>query len=185
MDSFLDKLIRWWRFKKIVKYIPKDSVVCDLGCGKEASFLRNISSLIKQGIGLDAEVEDYKDLKFEFKRFKILKEIPLEEESCDVITLMAVLEHLSNPQEILNETFRILKTGGKLIITTPTPLAKPLLEFLAFKLRFIDKNQIRDHKNYFWPENIKKMLLKIGFKEEKIKSDFFEFFLNSLIVATK
>lgn len=185
MDSFLDKFLRRLRFRKVIKHIPKNSIVCDIGCGSDAFFLRSISGLIKQGIGLDEKAENYRDSKFEIKRFKIFKDIPLDKESCDVTTMMAALEHLVNLQSVLNESFRILKNGGKLILTTPTPLAKSILEFLAFKLRLIDRDEIRDHKNYFWPKDVKKMLRKSGFKEENIKSNYFEFFLNSLIIAEK
>lgn len=185
MDSFLDKLLRWLRYKKVINYIPKNSIVCDIGCGKEGYFLKKISNFIKYGIGFDERIEDQKGEKYELKKLKIFKEIPLEKEKCDVVTMVAVLEHLSNPQEVLNEGFRILKKEGRLVLTSPTPLAKPILEFLAFKLGVIDKKEIEGHKNYFRRKDIKIMLLKSGFEEKKIKNQFFEFFLNNLIIAQK
>lgn len=185
MELPLDEFIRWLRAKKVKKYIPRNSIVCDIGCGSETYFLRKISNLIKYGFGFDEKIADYKDSKYEFKKLKILKEIPCPTESCDVVTMMAVLEHLVNPQEILNECFRILKNGGRLILTTPSSLAKPILEFLAFKIRLIDKSEIGDHKNYFRPADIKKMLLEAGFPEKNIKLFFFEFYLNQLIIAKK
>jgi len=185
MDSLLDKFIRYLRFRKVIRYIPKDSVVCDIGCGENANFLKSIRASIKYGIGVDKDVRDHKNSKLELKKLKLSNKLPLNSGTCDVVTMLAVLEHLQNPQEILNESFRILKAGGKLILTTPTPLAKPILEFLAFKLHLINKKQISDHKNYFWPNDIKKMLVQAGFKEENFKTSFFEFFLNSLIIAQK
>jgi len=185
MNSIFDRLLRWLRCKKVIRHIPKDSVVCDIGCGGKCLFLKNISNLIKKGIGFDEEAEDYADLKLEIKKYQISELIPLKDESCDIVTMMAVLEHLSKPQEILNESWRILRNGGKLILTTPTPFARPLLEFLAFKLKIIDKEEIRDHKNYFGEGNIGRMLLAAGFKKENINNYFFEFRLNSLIIAEK
>jgi 2-polyprenyl-3-methyl-5-hydroxy-6-metoxy-1,4-benzoquinol methylase len=185
MDYFLDKFIRYLRINKVKKHIPRGSVVCDIGCGKDFYFLKKISSLIKHGIGFDEEVSNYCSGNNELRNQKISDIIPLENESCDVVTMAAVLEHLIFPQEILNESIRILKNGGKLILTTPTPRSKLILNFLAFKLNLIDKNEINDHKNYFNHEDIKLMLLKSGFKEENIKISFFEFFLNSFIVAKK
>lgn len=185
MNSFLDKFFRWLRFRKVIKYIPKDSIVCDIGCGQQALFLKKISNLIKYGIGFDKKINDFKGLKYELKNFKILKKIPLKKGSCDAVTIIAVLEHVSDPQSLMNESFRILKKGGKLILTSPSPLSKPILEFLAFKLRLIDKKEIKEHKNYFWPLKIKKMLFKSGFKKNNIKNYFFEFFLNNLIIAEK
>ena len=185
LDKFLDKFLRHERFKKIKKHIPRNSVVCDLGCGKDAQFLKSILSFIGQGIGLDGVADDYKDSKLELKKIKIEKNLPLEDESCDIITLVAFIEHLSHPQEVLNECFRCLKPTGKLIITAPTPVAKPVLEFLAFKLHLIDEKEISDHKNYFWPQDLKRMIILAGFDKENIKSSFFELFFNNLIVARK
>jgi len=185
MNSFLDKLLRQERFKKIKKHIPEDSVVCDLGCSKDAQFLKNSLSSIKQGIGLDSTVEDYKDFNLELKNIKIEKNLSLGSESCDIITMVAFIEHLSYPQEVLNECFRCLKPSGKLIITAPTPLAKPILEFLAFNLKLINEKEIRDHKNYFWPKDLKQLLLRAGFDGKNIKSHLFELFFNNLTIAQR
>jgi 2-polyprenyl-3-methyl-5-hydroxy-6-metoxy-1,4-benzoquinol methylase len=185
MDSYLDKLFRWLRVREIKKYVPQNSVVCDIGCGKDFYFLKNISSFITLGIGLDEEVSNYRGQKYNLRRQKIIKEIPLESESCDAVVMAAVLEHMIFPQEILNESFRILKPGRDLILTTPAPAAKPILNFLANKVRLIDKGEIEDHKNYFSVKDIRQMLEKSGFRPVKIKSYLFELFLNNLIVAQK
>lgn len=185
MVSFLDKFLRWWRFKKVERLIPRNSIICDIGCGKDAYLLKKIFEKINYGIGFDKNIENSKSSKLELKKLQVFENIPLEKESCDVLTMMAALEHLDYPQEVLKESFRLLKKGGKLIMTTPTPLAKPILEGLAFKLRLINKESIQDHKNYFWPKEIKKILLMSGFKEENIKNYFFEFHLNTLIIAQK
>lgn len=185
LDKFLDKLFRQERLRKIKKHIPEGVVVCDLGCGRDAQFLKSISGSIERGIGLDGSIEEYGDSKLELKNVKIEKNLPLESGSCHIVTLVAFLEHLAYPQEVLNECFRCLKPSGKLIITAPTPLAKPILEFLAFGLHLIDEKEIRDHKNYFWPKKLKQMLLSAGFEKENIKSRFFELFFNNLTVAQR
>jgi len=184
MDSFLDKFIRLLRTNQVKKHIPEDSVVCDIGCGKDFYLLKKISDKISRAIGFDEEVADYRDEKYQLLNKKMTDAIPLQDKTCDVVTMTAVLEHLAYPQEILNEAFRVLKKGGKLIVTTPAPAARPILDFLA-RLSFIDKNEIEDHKNYFDANAIRQMLKKSGFLEENIKSYFFEFFLNNLIVAKK
>jgi len=185
MDSFLDKSLQLLRFREAIKYIPKGAIVCDVGCGRQALFLKKIAGLIKYGFGFDKDVENYKNSKLELKKLQISSFLPLKNEVVDVVTLLAVLEHLENPQEILKESFRILKNGGRLILTTPTPPAKPLLEFLAFKLKIIDQKEIKDHKNYFWPSEIRKYLVLAGFKEENISIKPFEFGLNQIVIAKK
>jgi len=48
-----------------------------------------------------------------------LEKMPYAGESFDAITLTDVLEHVADEKAALNEMFRVLKPGGRLIITTP------------------------------------------------------------------
>jgi ubiquinone/menaquinone biosynthesis C-methylase UbiE len=45
--------------------------------------------------------------------------IPVPDEAYDVVILTEVLEHLPRPVEALSELFRVLKSGGQIIITAP------------------------------------------------------------------
>ena len=46
-------------------------------------------------------------------------ELMFEDETFDVVTMIEVLEHLSNPVTALCEIQRVLKVGGRLLLTTP------------------------------------------------------------------
>jgi glycosyltransferase involved in cell wall biosynthesis/ubiquinone/menaquinone biosynthesis C-methylase UbiE len=48
--------------------------------------------------------------------------LPLASASFDVVICMEVLEHATNPQALLDECFRVVKTGGTLIFTCPNYL---------------------------------------------------------------
>lgn len=63
--------------------------------------------------------------------------------------MLAVIEHLSYPDSMLEEIERVLVPNGILLMTAPSHLAKPVLEFLAYKLKIIDELEIRDHKRYY------------------------------------
>lgn len=78
--------------------------------------------------------------------------MPFDDNYFDLITMLAVLEHIENPDDMFKEIYRVLKPNGNLILTTPTPRAKPVLEFLSFRLKLIDKKEILDHKRY-WNKN--------------------------------
>jgi len=47
-----------------------------------------------------------------------LDDIPQPDNSYDVVINTQVLEHVEYPQKVINELFRVLKPGGKLILTT-------------------------------------------------------------------
>lgn len=50
---------------------------------------------------------------------------------------------------MLREIARVLKPNGILLLTAPSHLAKPVLEFLSYRLHLIDENEILDHKRYY------------------------------------
>jgi SAM-dependent methyltransferase len=48
-----------------------------------------------------------------------IHDIPLESESVDAIFCIAVLEHVRNPLKAMEEMYRVLKPGGKILIYVP------------------------------------------------------------------
>lgn len=67
---------------------------------------------------------DYDPSQFKLKDIKIQfcdlnKEIPFEDNSFDICFSTEVIEHLYNPNNLINETYRVLKLGGMLFLTTP------------------------------------------------------------------
>ena len=103
--------------------------------------------------------------------------IPLPDNSVDVVTLLASLEHFHNEEMILREVRRILKPGGSVLITVPTEKNKPLLEFLA-KVGVISAAEIMDHKRYYTKEYLKGALHKAGFEEKNVSASYWQFGLN-------
>ncbi|MBI4709153.1 MAG: class I SAM-dependent methyltransferase [Candidatus Portnoybacteria bacterium] len=185
MGAILEPFLHNLRTKKIRKYILPKTRVCDIGCGKNAEFLGSIKSFISEGVGYDREAENAQEGNIIFKKAQIIKEIPEPSDSFDCVTMLAVLEHLDYPQEILRESFRILKGGGQLLLTTPAKVAKPILEFLSFKLGIVSPEQIKDHKNYFNELQLRQALVDAGFKESNTTIKKFEFGVNLFARAIK
>lgn len=184
--NFLDKLIREQRLKQIIPYLPKRNNLlwCDIGCGEDVHLLRRFQERIKKGVGIDPLVNSYTFDNITFIKKKIKDKIPLDSGQFNVVTLMAFLEHLEYPEIILKEAWRILKKDGVLILTTPNPKAKKILEFLA-SLKIISEREIKDHKNYFSPDNLKTILENVGFRSNNIILKKFQFGLNTLVSAKK
>lgn len=181
MEYLLTKL----RVAKIKKFIPKDSIACDIGCGRSGYFLKAISPFIIKGIGFDKKVLSSDSKKIELRNLGIERDIPLPDESVNCVTMLAVLEHLNYPQNILCECFRMLKPGGILILTTPSPASKPLLEFLAFKIRLISKEEIGDHKTYFSKEALMNLFKASGFNRKDVVIRSFQLGFNTFAFARK
>jgi ubiquinone/menaquinone biosynthesis C-methylase UbiE len=109
--------------------------------------------------------------------------LPFGGEEFDVVTMTAVLEHLDNPGEVLTECYRVLRPGGRLLLTTPSPLAKPVLEFLAFRLGLISRREITDHKYYFSKRELRQLLGDIGFATPVVR--YWQLGFNLFAVAEK
>ena len=115
---------------------------------------------------------------------------PLQNDTVDAVFLNAVLEHLDNPNEVIAEAARVLRPGGRIVMTTPTRMAKPVLEFLAYTLHVINEDEIREHKHYFNKSDINNLVAAINGADTSAlvsleRYSFFELGLNSLIVLRK
>ena len=178
MISFLDRFFGWLVLGKIRPHIPEGAVLCDVGCGPHAQLLRDLAGYIKWGVGLDKKVEEASLGNISLKAILVDDELPLPDKSMDVVTLLAVLEHLEKPAEVLKEIKRILKDGGTLLITVPTPFNKPFGEFLAYRLHLIDEAEYRDHKRYYSKRLLREHLAEAGFDLSKVKMNYFELGMN-------
>lgn len=180
LSSFIAKL----RYGKAEKQIENHAIVCDVGCGTQGAFLEYIRDKIQKGYGLDRKVIPQANEKIELKVIDDLEQgLPMEDGSVTDVVMLALIEHLYSPEFLLKECWRILKPGGKVIFTVPSPQARPVLEFLAYKLHICSETEVRDHKHYYKNEELENLFNSSGFQEVKVKR--FLFFLNQYGVAIK
>jgi len=177
----LDNFISKWRSKFVFKYLEEDFEVCDIGCGQEGRALVSIKDKIKAGYGFDFKLKK-KEIKID--NIKLFRgDFNQIDKKYDLILFLAVLEHLENPDEILKQINSKLKKGGKLILTTPDKRSQWILELMAYKLKIINEEEIRDHKHYFNKKELIEILEKTGFKN--IEHKHFQLGLNNLVVCSK
>lgn len=93
--------------------LPKDRVlvIYDFGCGQKpySAFVGN-----HQYIGIDIdEANTNADIIAD------ISDVPVEDSVADIVVSFFVLEHVENPQKVINEKYRILKEGGELLMIVP------------------------------------------------------------------
>lgn len=148
-------------------------VVLDIGCGFQATNLVQNRDLISEGWGIDYAISPA--CKLPNLRFI---EAPIEETMAslpsghfDAILFISTLEHLRNPLDALAQCHRMLSDGGRLIINVPTWNAKPVLEFLAFRLGK-STSSINDHKMYYSKRDLWPKLIEAGFMPNTVRLSY-------------
>lgn len=91
-------------------------VLYDLGAG-ESPFKNFFLLHAKQYIAVDW-AGSYHNTKADIAA-DLNKPLPIESEVADTVVSLSVLEHLCEPQMMLNEAFRILKPGGSMVLQVP------------------------------------------------------------------
>jgi SAM-dependent methyltransferase len=141
---------------------------------------------VKKALGIDTAPDTSETIpNLSLVQGNLNEALPLPDAYADVVVSLAVIEHLTDPEIHTLEAYRILKPGGVLLLTTPSPRAKPILEFLAFRLGVIDRFEIEDHKHYFNTSELRTVLESAGFKPENLKVSLFQFGFNTFVVARK
>lgn len=139
----------------------KDKDVLDIGCGAGGKSLYYLSLGAKSVTGIDV-VEKYEKEAYALQNelglsgFKFLVEdaskMSFEDNSFDTIVMNDAMEHVAQPDKVLEEVYRVLKPGGKLYVNFPPynhPFGAHLSDVIGIPwvhLFFSDKTLIKGYK---------------------------------------
>lgn len=185
-EAYLEPFLRQQRLRRVMPYLMRyeGCRMLDIGCGWDARLLKAAVPHIGTGVGIDFKAPRINSEKITTISLTLNDNLPFEDNSFDFITMLAVLEHLDNPIQILSESARLLRPGGGILLTVPSWQAKPVLEFLAYQLGVVNADEIRDHKRYFNFDDLKKLFSHVP--SLKIESHrYFQFGFNNQIFAIK
>lgn len=155
-------LTRYLRSRQGLSAIKGTDSHLDLGCG-DCYFLLN--SPCKRRVGLDMRFGD--DLN--------KGRLDFPDASFDNVSMIAVIEHLEDARRVIEEVARVLRPGGRFIVTTP-------LEKGEWIMRLLKKDISEIHEEYFGPKEMGALI------EGKLKMVLFRKFLfgfNQLFVMEK
>jgi len=158
------------RAMKIVRLLPHNARVLDVGCGN-GDFLRYVSlcgDYELYGIERDEIAAKRANIKTNIHiKPDALKENDFQENFFDAVTMFHVFEHLTVPQKTLEIISRILKPSGVLIISIPNIGS---IQSRIFKGRWFHMDPPR-HLLFFKPEDMIKILKNKSFV--LLKSNYF------------
>ena len=138
-------------------------VVGDLGCGTGevtaalAPFVARVVAVDRSGEMLQAARRRLREARNVEIRRGELEAVPIADGELDAATLLLVLHHLPDPADVLKETARILRPGGRLLISDMLPH---------------DHEEYRQQMGHVWlgfgDDQLRRMLTAAGFGSIRI-----------------
>jgi len=191
--TVVDRFGVWLSARQLRRFVPSfaGKRVGDFGCGYQASFARGILGDAASDVLVDVALAD--DLKADAlkadARLRVIEgRLPdalaaLPAASLDVVLLVSVLEHVTEPQRLLAEAARLLAPGGIALVNVPSWRGKRYLELATFRLRLGAACEVDDHKMYYDVRDLWPMLVAAGFRPSLIRCFPHKLGLNTFAVC--
>lgn len=196
-EPMLEKWARYFRFgtstgtlKHLFSSKRGKIRIVDYGCGQDILFYKFLQHKFPdelgrvEYIGLDPLIKSYK--KKNIQVYKTRFERAHIKTKADLVVMFALLEHVDDPPALLRQAISLLDQGGVILVTTPSWVSKPILEFLSFGIGVISQREIAEHKRYF----SRSQMLGLGKTLQKnfriqYSHEYFELGLNNLFTITR
>ena len=166
--TMIDQLIR--------PHLKADSRLLEIGCGA-GNLLLQASVRGSYPVALDLTMQALTFVRSRLREacsgleaprdFLCLQSIgeylPLASDSFDCILLSEVIEHLEAPQTSIREAARVLRSGGRLLVTTPNYRSLwPIMERAVDMMNMAPKMAGEQHISRFHPASLKRLLVDSG-----------------------
>jgi len=166
--------------KKLLEASDGD-IVLDIGCGSGVQLMSLNINFPKFLIGTDISLDALTYAKHkniagsEFVRCDA-QHLPFKSHSIDKIICAEVIEHLNEPELMIDETQRILKNNGSIVITTPNEISIWGMYEFTWDVFGRGRNYGETHLRFFSTNDLDEY-----FKSFKTKSSHTLFFISPLV----
>jgi len=184
--ALLSDFIQKHRYAQIAPYIKGD--VLELGCGFESQILKNHGSNITSYCGIERTERQIERLRQNhpgysfFQRDLDREQIGIGREF-DCVVMIALIEHLFNQKFVMDEIAGILRPGGIVVITTPTPFGNDVVHRMGASIGLFAKSAVDDHIVIFNRHRFRILANETGLKLKYHK--YFQVYCNQLAILEK
>lgn len=150
-------------------FIPQEAKVLELGAGY-CDFINTIKAKEKIAVDYNEKSKEFADKDVDFHNDSVTNLSFVKSSSMDLVFASNLYEHLTDDeaQKSLNEVYRVLKTGGQIILMQPN-----------YKYAFADYFDDFTHRKVYSHISLADLLLTHNFNEVKIIPRFLPFSLKS------
>jgi len=177
--KLLDRFLRSRRIQRAVRFLLPSDVVIDIGCA-DGTMFEELKGRYEFGYGIDPTLtSEIRGDSYVLYPGTFPAALP-PGVAADHITMLAVLEHFSPDDHVMlaEGCLDVLKPGGTIIITVPSPRVDGVLHLLGW-LRLIDGMSTHEHYG-FQPADTLKVFAAPDFK--LVEHRRFQLGLNNLFV---
>lgn len=160
----LSPFLKNQRFIHVGQEIKDNSSILDVGCGSGEFkvYLNKIRSGIQYyGVDIKKFWEDDDHLIVANLMTEIPKE--LENRKFDYITALALIEHIPEPERLIEQSKKLLKKNGRIIITTPHPIGR-IIHDTGARLGVFSNSASEEHEDFLDKNDFLKFAKKYSLK---------------------
>ncbi len=141
----------------------------DMGCGR-GEFIALAGEDGHSGVGLDRRIDSVRGLTeagIPVLAADLARGLPFDDATLDGVTLIEVIEHIVNAEDLLRELARVIRPGGWFILTTPN------VAHLTYRVRAVTGHPPKQegyHYRFFTRKKLADAVTAAGFVLEDTAS---------------
>lgn len=176
----IDRVLQKWRARMARPWIAEGAQVLDIGC-HQGEFLKSLGERIGPSVGLDPLAKPEQAPRYRLQPGLFQPPMDYADGSFDAVVMLATLEHIRDKEPLARECWRLLRPGGRVIITVPSGFVDVIVHLLC-KVRLADGMSLDEHHGYD-PRTTPDVFGRHGFTLERRRR--FQLGLNHLFVLRK
>jgi SAM-dependent methyltransferase len=185
LDGLLSKFLIDQRQNIVRPYFPGKKNILDLGCGVFRWGKTIQAGVSYTGVDIEPDIVVYNQSNFPAYSFHLqnIDREGLSFPSCsfDLVIMLAIIEHLANPVQILEEVRRVMTDDGVIGASTPHPRGEMILE-MGSKIKIFSQDK-HQHQPLLDRAKMEEIADKAGLKITEFRPFLFGF--NQKIVMRK